>query len=197
MTEVRDRDLQTAGLDTEQELRTPTAMTDWTGEVVSVHITPDRSAPIQSVTSARAVPGRGLEGDRYFFERGTYSDRPGPWRELTLIELETIQALARDNELDIAPGDARRNVVTRGAPLSHLVGREFFVGDVRVRGVRLCEPCAHLEGLTRRGILSALVHRGGLRAQILNEGIFGVGDVIRPVPGEDTPPGPPPPIADR
>ena len=163
-------------------------MTTWTGEVVSLHITADRSTPTESVDSVRAVPERGLDGDRYFFERGTYSDRPGPWREITLIELEAIEALARDNELSVAPGETRRNVVTRGAPLNHLVGREFLVGEVRLRGVRLCEPCTHLEGLTRRGMVSGLVHRGGLRAQILNEGTIRVGDPINPVPGATAPP---------
>src|SRR3989441_747410 len=88
--------------------------------------------------------------------------------------------MARDNELAIAPGEARRNVVTRGAPLNHLVGREFLVGGVRLRGIRLCEPCSHLEGLTRRGVLAGLIHRGGLRAQILVGGGIRVGDLFIP-----------------
>ncbi len=153
----------------------------WTGEVVSIHIAPKREAPTQSVDSAHAIPGRGLEGDRYFRAAGTYSDRPGPGRELTLIEIEAIEALARDSGVAIEPGAARRNLVTRGAALNHLVGREFRVGDVRLRGIRLCEPCAHLEGLTRRGVLGGLVHRGGLRAQILTEGRIRVGDPIVPL----------------
>jgi MOSC domain-containing protein YiiM len=151
-----------------------------TGEVLSIHIAPKREAPTQSVNSAHAIPGRGLEGDRYSREAGTYSDRPGPWRELTLIEVEAIEAMARDNDVRIEPGEARRNVVTRGAALNHLVGREFRVGEVRLRGIRLCEPCAHLEGLTRKGVLGGLVHRGGLRAQILTEGRIRVGDPIVP-----------------
>lgn len=154
--------------------------TDWTGEVVSIHIADAREAPMQSVERVRAIPGKGLEGDRYFHASGTYSDRPGPWREITLIESEAIEAMARDNELPIRAGDARRNVVTRGAPLNHLVGREFLVGRVRLRGIRLCEPCTHLEGLTRRGVLSGLVHRGGLRAEILTAGEIRVGDRIAP-----------------
>jgi MOSC domain-containing protein YiiM len=153
----------------------------WTGEVVSLHVTRDRGTPTRSVESVHAVPGRGLEWDRYFFAEGTYSDRPGPWREITLIEIEAIEAMARDNEMPIAPGDARRNVVTRGVPLNHLVGQEFLVGSVRLRGVRLCEPCNHLEGLTRRGVLAGLIHRGGLRAQILTEGEIRVGDRIQTV----------------
>jgi len=159
------------------------APTPWTGEVVSIHIAPEKEDPVQSVESVHAVPGRGLEGDRYFVAKGTYSDRPGPSREITLIELEAIEALARDNEITIEPGAARRNLVTRGAALNHLVGREFRVGDVRLRGIRLCEPCAHLEALTRRGVLGGLVHRGGLRAQILTEGRIQVGDPVVPLEG--------------
>src|SRR5438445_120239 len=123
----------------------------WHGEVVSIHIAPKAEDPMRSVRTVRAIAGRGLEGDRYFRASGTYSDRPGPAREITLIESEAIAAMARDNELAISPGDARRNVVTRGVPLNHLVGQEFLVGRVRLRGIRLCEPCSHLEGLTRRG----------------------------------------------
>ncbi len=133
---------------------------------------------MRSVQRVRAVPGKGLEGDRYFRAEGTYSDRPGPAREVTLIESEAIDAMARDNKIAIRAGDARRNVVTRGVPLNHLVGREFSVGRVRLRGIRLCEPCSHLEGLTRRGVLAGLIHRGGLRAQILNAGEIRVGDRI-------------------
>ncbi len=157
---------------------TVTDVRPWVGEVVSIHIADRAEAPTQSVERVHAVPGRGLEGDRYFKAIGTYSDRHGPFREITLIELESIEALARDNELTIDPGAARRNVVTRGVPLNHLVGRDFLVGDVRMRGIRLCEPCSHLEGLTRRGVLAGLIHRGGLRAQIVTEGDIRVGDRI-------------------
>lgn len=150
----------------------------WTGTVRSIHIAETAEAPMRSVRRVLAVAGKGLQGDRYFRAKGTYSDRPGPAREITLIESESIEAMARDNKLTIHAGDARRNVVTRGVPLNHLVGREFLVGGVRLRGVRLCEPCSHLEGLTRRGVLAGLIHRGGLRAQILKGGDIRVGDTI-------------------
>ena len=135
---------------------------------------------MRSVVAVRAFPGKGLEGDRYFAASGTYSDRPGPGREITLIESEAVDAMARDNEVRIEAGSARRNVVTRGVPLNHLVGEDFSIGEVRLRGIRLCEPCSHLEGLTRRGVLGGLVHRGGLRAQILTEGTIHIGDAILP-----------------
>src|SRR5438128_10201910 len=156
------------------------ARAPWHGEVVSIHIAPKAEDPMRSIQSVRAIAGRGLEGDRYFRASGTYSDRPGPAREITLIESEAIAAMARDNELAVSPGDARRNVVTRGVPLNHLVGEEFLVGGVRLRGIRLCEPCSHLEGLTGRGVLAGLVHRGGRRARILIGGEVRVGDPIVP-----------------
>jgi len=135
---------------------------------------------MRSVDRVRAIPGKGLEGDRYFEASGTYSASPGPGREVTFIESEAIQAMARDNGITIPAGAARRNVITRGTPLNHLVGTEFDVGPVRLLGIRLCEPCSHLESLTRKGLIAGLVHRGGLRAQILAEGDIRVGDPIVP-----------------
>src|SRR5262245_6706544 len=134
----------------------------FTGEVVSLHLSPAKKEPMQSVARIRAVPGKGVEGDRYFHVKGTFSDRVGPSGEVTLIELEAIEALEREDGVKLEPGEARRNIVTRGTPLNHLVGREFGVGAARLRGLRLCEPCSHLEKLTRRGVLKGLVHRGGL-----------------------------------
>lgn len=144
---------------------------------------------MESITEVRAVPGRGLEGDRYFNRLGFYSERASVGgREVTLIESESVEALFRGHMnadgqtlgIKLPAGEARRNVVTGGAPLNHLVDREFWVGEVLMRGTRLCEPCKHLESLTQPGVLGGLVHRGGLRARILNEGTIHVGDVIRP-----------------
>lgn len=161
-------------------------MVRWVGEVVSIHLAPKAEAPTISVPKVRAVPDKGLEGDRYFRATGTYSARPGTGREVTLIEMEGIEAMARDNEIQIEPGASRRNIVTRGVPLNHLVGREFRIGNVRFLGIRLCEPCAHLEGLTRKGVLGGLVHRGGLRAKILNGGVISRGDAIEPLDSSPT-----------
>ncbi len=148
------------------------------GSVVSIHIAGVASEATTSLDEARAVPGKGLEGDRYFKGEGAFSDRPGPDRELTLIEIETIEALERDYKLKLSPGDARRNIVTRGVPLNHLVGKEFSVGEVSLRGIRLNEPCNHLASLTDEKVKPGLVHRGGLRAQILTEGVIRPGDAI-------------------
>ncbi|HEV8341863.1 MAG TPA: MOSC domain-containing protein [Candidatus Binatia bacterium] len=126
----------------------------------------------------RAIAGKGLEGDRYFNQVGTYSNRPGTGREVTLIEIEAIEALKRDYDIGLRPGESRRNIVTRGVPLNHLLGREFKVGEVRLRGARLCEPCSHLQKLTQQGVMRGLIHRGGLRAEILTGGVIRVDDVI-------------------
>lgn len=148
------------------------------GTVVSIHIAPDAEGRMVAVKETRAVPGKGLEGDRYFRQVGTYSAKPGPDREVTLIEAEALEALRRDYGVALEPGESRRNITTRGVPLDFLVGKEFTVGPVSLLGIRLCEPCGHLEELTREGTRAGLVHRGGLRAQILTEGVIRAGDPV-------------------
>jgi MOSC domain-containing protein YiiM len=149
------------------------------GTVVSINIAPSAEAEMVSVDEVNAVPGKGLQGDRYFVRQGTFY-KPQPDRELTLIEAEAIEAFRKDSKVEFDLGDSRRNVVTRGVPLNHLVDKEFWIGDVKVRGLRLCEPCSHLQKLTTDKVLPGLVHRGGLRAQILTEGIIRVGHSVRP-----------------
>ena len=147
------------------------------GKVESIHVASDAKAPTEAVDQARAIPGVGLEGDRYALKLGTFY-KPEPDFELTLIEAEALEALKRDYEVELAPGEARRNLVTRGVALNHLVGKEFRIGEVRIRGIRLCEPCSHLQSLVGRPVIKGLLHRGGLRAQILSAGKIGVGDVF-------------------
>jgi len=150
------------------------------GVVVSIHIFPVAAGPGESRAACRAVPGQGLEGDRYASQRGSFSDRGGPQREVTLIEEEAVRALLRDYKVELGPGDSRRNITTRGVALNHLVGREFRVGEVTLRGIKLCEPCSHLEKLTKPGVLKGLIHRGGLNAQVLKAGVIRVGDAVLP-----------------
>src|SRR6476619_1204022 len=119
--------LRAAGATVEAEL---SAAVGWRGVVHSIHLAPAAAAPTTTVAEARAVEGRGLEGDRYFRGTGTFSAVPGTGRHLTLIELEAIRALLDEEGVELDPGEARRNVVTYGVPLNHLVGREFLVGDV-------------------------------------------------------------------
>ncbi len=148
------------------------------GTVVSINIAPSAEAPMESVEEVRAVPGQGLEGDRYFFKQGSFY-KPQPDRELTLIEAEAIEAMKRELDVNYGLSDSRRNIVTRDVPLNHLVGKEFLIGEVRARGLRLCEPCSHLQKLSHQKVLPGLVHRGGLRAQILSEGMIQVGDTVK------------------
>jgi MOSC domain-containing protein YiiM len=108
-----------------------------------------RCAP--SITPGR-LAGVGLEGDRYALRRGTFF-QPLPDFELTLIEVEAIEALRREYGVPLDPDEARRNLVTRGVPLNHQVGREFKIGEVKIRGIRLCEPCQHLQRLTGRFLI--------------------------------------------
>jgi MOSC domain-containing protein YiiM len=149
------------------------------GSVVSIHVARCAGEPMIGVDHTRAVAGRGLEGDRYYEGVGFYSDDPGPIREVSLIEEETLEALRRDHNLALAAGVTRRNITIRGVPLNHLVGRESRVGGATLRGVELCEPCKHLVDVTGvRSLLPALVHRGGLHAQILSSGEINAGDAI-------------------
>jgi MOSC domain-containing protein YiiM len=148
------------------------------GSVLSIHIALAGSAPVVSVSEIQAIAGKGLEGDRYYLKTGTYSKTPGSGREVTLIEIEAIEGLRREYEIAIDAAQARRNIVTRGIALNHFIDREFAVGEAVFRGARLCEPCAHLEKLTVKGVRRGLIHRGGLRAAVVHGGIIRVGDMI-------------------
>lgn len=147
--------------------------------VVHLCIAARAGEPVRLVDEVRAVPGHGIDGDRYFDGDGTFAKKGDGSGEITLIESEALEALRRDDGVELAPHESRRNVVTRGVALNHLFGREFTVGAVRLAGLGLCEPCGHLEKLTRAGVRQGLLHRGGLRARILSEGRIRVGDPIR------------------
>jgi MOSC domain-containing protein YiiM len=146
--------------------------------VVSLHIASYGAAPMQSVTTVTAVAGRGIVGDRYFTQSGTYSNHPGNGRAVTLIEIEAIEALARECDVHLAAGTVRRNLVTHGVALNDFIGKTFTVGAVVLHGTRLCEPCWHLEKLAGKGVARGLIHRGGLRAEIVSGGSVQVGDAI-------------------
>jgi MOSC domain-containing protein YiiM len=137
---------------------------------------------MQFRSEVHAVPGRGLEGDRYFEDNGRFSSRHMPGREiteLTLIESEVIEHLRLAWGLDVDATDSRRNLVTRGIALNDLVGWEFDVGEVRLRGASLCEPCVSLvKSPEHTHLLRALAHKGGLRAEVLTEGTIALGDEV-------------------
>ena len=148
------------------------------GSVESIHIAAEPERPTRPVESVKAVAGKGLEGDRYFAGEGTYSNVRKPGRELTLIEAKAIEGLAREHGIELGPGESRRNVVTRGIGLNELVGRRFTVGEVECVGTELCDPCSHLQKLTRPGVLKGLANRGGLRADIVSGGQIAIGDAV-------------------
>jgi hypothetical protein len=148
------------------------------GTVAGLFVAEAAEAPCRSVARVDAVAGRGLRGDRYFDGAGTFSAGTLSGRNLTLIEAEALEALATEHGVLLEPSEARRNVLTRGIALNDLVGREFLVGEVRCAGRRWCEPCAHLQRLTRDGTLRGLIHRGGLRADVLTDGEIALGDPI-------------------
>lgn len=146
--------------------------------VEGIFVAPGPGKQLIEVPEVQAVAGKGIEGDRYFSGTGEFSAKPG-FRQLTLIESEALEALSRDYGMDLIPGETRRNIVTRGIPLNHLVGAEFQMGEVRLLGKKLCEPCEHLEAVSgRHGIRKALRHRGGLRVEILNDGVIRKGDAV-------------------
>ena len=147
--------------------------------VVAIHLAPDGGAPPMAVDAVRAVAGQGLEGDRYFYRIGTFSKKDRPGRQVTLIEAEALEALARDYGIALSPGITRRNLTTAGVALNHLVGRTFRVGEAVLRGIQLCEPCGHMERLSgQEGLKRGLVHRGGLNAEVVTGGSIRVGDPI-------------------
>lgn len=147
--------------------------------VLQILVAASPTSPMEPRESARALPGRGLEDDRYFLNTGTFSPKTQkPDYEVTLIESEAIETFARESGLSFTALHARRNLVTQGIGLNALVGVEFSIGQVRIKGVRLCEPCNYLAKTTWPDVLHGLVHRGGLRAQILTEGIIRRDDPI-------------------
>jgi MOSC domain-containing protein YiiM len=130
-------------------------------------ITIGESDDLRPVETVSAVAGQGLEGDRHFYSEGA---RPGG--ALTLIEAEVLE------DVGLSGPQSRRQVVVRGVRLNDLVGKRFRVGDVECVGVELCEPCQHLQSLTRPGIVKELAHRGGLNADVLESGTISVGDAV-------------------
>lgn len=148
----------------------------WQGKVEHIFIAPEEGAAMQGVPEVRAFAGQGLQGDRYFKPEPAPDD--GVSNDVTLIEMESIEAVVRDYDYGLAAAQTRRNLVTRGVPLNHLVGKTFTIGGVVLRGAELCEPCSYLAGLTDHKVLKGLVHRGGLRARIVQSGTIKAGDTV-------------------
>jgi MOSC domain-containing protein YiiM len=162
-------------------------MNPFRGAVTGIYISPEAAAPMHAVDRVEAVAGVGLEGDRYARQAGSYSNPDKAHQQLTLIESEAIAGAAAESGIDFDAAATRRNVVTAGVPLNHLVGRKFRVGGAVVEGVKLCEPCNHMQTLAGKPIRAPLVHRGGLNAIILVSGPIAQGDPVEPLPTDWSP----------
>jgi hypothetical protein len=136
-------------------------------KVEAIHVRAPDETEVREVGVVDAIAGKGLDGDRYFFADGA---RPG--LALTLIEGDVVRGAG------LEPGSTHRQVTVTGAGLNDLVGKKFRVGSVECYGVMLCEPCLHLQEMTRPGIIKELVHRAGLNADILTDGSISVGDEV-------------------
>lgn len=152
----------------------------FSGEVTHLHICPRAFLPMQSQEAITLVAGKGIEGDRYMLESGFYSDKPEIGRQITLFEIETLEALKRDFDLELAPEEHRRNVTVKGVPLNHLVYRQFRLGSCLLEATRLSFPCKHLDEITGKDAFDSLVHRSGLNCMILEGGTVRVGDTVTP-----------------
>jgi MOSC domain-containing protein YiiM len=147
------------------------------GVVEQIAITPIESALPERVESVEVLPDQGPRGDRYFVEAPD-PERRGEGRDLTLIEAEALEAFAAETGLPLTHEESRRNVLTRDVRLNDLVGKRFRIGAVECVAVQLCEPCSHLQGLTREGVLRGMVHRAGLNANVVTAGTIATGDDV-------------------
>ena len=159
------------------------------GRVIGVYLARGAAEAMQPVETATLEAGRGLVGDRYHIEAGTFSEKLAgkPDVQITLIEVEEVERFNAREGLEIQPADLRRNIVTRGVRLNPLVGVRFRVGPALLDGIRLCEPCSHLAKVVHPGVLPGLVHRAGLRARIISGGIVRSQDEIALEPVSNVP----------
>ena len=144
----------------------------WQGELLHIHVASNAAAPMDELREARLVAGIGIEGDRYATGLGTYSKKQHLDRQVTLIEIEVLEAIARVRGIEIAPSEHRRNLTTRGVPLGHLVGQYFRVGDCVLYGGRMNVPCLYLETLLGKKVFKPLLNRSGLNCRIVIGGII-------------------------
>ena len=136
------------------------------GRVEAIRIAPEHEQLPEPVDSIE-VTDQGLTGDRYF-GRG----------DITLVEQEALDALREDTGIELSHAEIRRQVLTTGVRLNDLVNKRFRVGGVEAVGIEWCEPCNHIQSLTYPGVLKGMVHRAGLRAEIVQAGTISVGDEV-------------------
>jgi MOSC domain-containing protein YiiM len=144
------------------------------GRVEGIFLTETHGEVPQPIERVRAIAGGGLVGNRYFYADG---EAP-PGRAITLVAAEAVEAFVNESGIELTAAETRRNVVTRGIDVNALVGKRFHIGEVECIGVELCEPCSHLESMTKPGVIKGLVHRAGFNADVLNDGEISVGDAV-------------------
>ena len=153
------------------------------GSVVALFVVDRMSAPMKKVEQVNALAGKGLEGDRYLLGVGTYSKKPQPGRQVTLIKSEMLELLKDKFDITVKPEESRRNVLTKGVEINDLIGTEFYVGTVRLRAHRITQPCLYLEKLLDQpGLYNELWDNGGISCEILTDGIIKEGDIITSSP---------------
>ncbi|WP_417251888.1 MOSC domain-containing protein [Castellaniella sp.] len=136
---------------------------------------------MESFQELSLIAGKGIVGDRYLIgqEAGFYSHKPEEGRQITLFEIETLEALQRDAKISLLPEEHRRNVTVQGVPLNHLVGRKFWLGDALLEATRLSTPCRHIEEILDKAVFDPMINRAGLNCKILRGGVIHVGDTVR------------------
>ncbi len=144
------------------------------GKVVEIGITDTKGSQIKKVSEVDAFKGKGLLNDRKFRENNHKTS------QITLIEVENINHFNKISNTNIPPIDFRRNIITENIRLNALLGKEFFVGNVKLKAHDLCRPCKYLqEKLKRDNFIKEFLHTGGVRCEILTDGKINVGDSIK------------------
>lgn len=160
--------------------RQTAATSDWHGSVKELWIAAETAGPLHTVQRVLAIAGQGLQGDRYAAGAGTWHNYPARERQVTLISIEALEEASEQIPGGLSPSETRRNVVTKGVPLDGLLGQKFLVGEALLRGMKICRPCTHLERLTGKGLIKALLDRGGINAEILRSGAIEQAAAITP-----------------
>jgi MOSC domain-containing protein YiiM len=155
-------------------------MGKWAGSIVALHSCAAAGEPMQAAEHLMLRAGQGIEGDRYMLGTGFYSAKPEPGRQITLFEIETLEALARDYRIFLSAAEHRRNVTVAGVPLNHLVGKRLRLGETLLEATRLSVPCRYIEEVTGKSIFKALMHRSGLNCRILEGGVIRAGEEVEP-----------------
>lgn len=150
------------------------------GKVSSIYISTSANAELEPLKTAQLHAGKGIVGDRYYTGKGTFSEMlaGNPAKELTLIESEEIDAFNKTHGLSLSPASLRRNIITSDIRLNELVGKTFYMGDVELLGIRLCEPCPHLADILTPKVIPGLLGKAGLRASIKSNGTIKPDDII-------------------